>query len=41
MELTVPIIVVDGVVDGLCQQRSSLTEAAVGWDGSDGGLALR
>ena len=31
MELTAPIVVVDGGVGGLCQQRLSPTEAAVGW----------
>ena len=31
MEPTAPIAVIDGSVGGLCQQRSSSTEAAVGW----------
>ena len=31
MELTAPIVVTDGGVGGLCQQRLSSTEAAVGW----------
>ena len=31
MEPMAPIIIVDGSVGGLCQRRSSSTEAAVGW----------
>ena len=31
MEPMAPILVVDGGVGGLCQQRSSSMEAAVGW----------
>ena len=31
MEPMAPIIIVDGGVGGLCQRRSSSTEAAVGW----------
>ena len=31
MEPTAPIVIIDGGVGGLCQQRSSSTEAAVGW----------
>jgi hypothetical protein len=31
MEPAAPIVVVDGGIDSLCQQRSLSTEAAVGW----------